>query len=395
MKSTTFALGLLASVASAAVPHHHAGHLAHHYRQALNATTYPVIEPPAATSATDAATGGASTTVTVGVTEVHTITSCAPTVTNCPIKGNNGTAVVTEVVAITTVVCPVSEVPAVSSSVISDYSNGVVTGVTSTVEPTGSNPPVAYPTAPAPPGAVVTPSTSVHDQTLTMTVGPSSSRSVVVTTIRSTYTEMVTIKVPGAGNGGGAPPVDDKTTTTTMTSTGTRTVTVNPSSTTTEVSPGGGEASGGIPYPTAPVEGSSSGNGGGNGGGNGESCVAVTVTVTHSIAPQTVYVTVAPSATTDKNSPVPTAPTAVEVPVEDNEDDYEEGDDEATDECPTGTATEDVTASTAATAVPYPTGPAGNGTLPIIPTGGVSYTSPTNSYPTIAVKPRDAFRRRN
>lgn len=403
MKSATLALGLLASVASAAVPHHYPRHLAHHYRSANG--TYPVITPPAsasesaaAVSSTDAASSaGPSTTVTVGVTSIHTITSCAPTVTDCPVKGNNGTAVVTEVVAITTVVCPVTDVPKVSSSVISDYTNGVVTGVTSTVKPSGSNP--GYPTAPAP-GASVTPSTKVHDQTLTMTVGPSSSRSVLVTTIRSTYTEMVTVKVPGGGNGGGngggAPPVDDKTTTTTMTSTGTRTVTVPAQATTTDVSPGGGEISGGTPYPTKPVEGALGGNSGGHGSGNGE-CVPVTVTVTQPAAAQTVYVTVSPSAaaTTEHNSPVPTKPATSETPVGDNDDDYEEGgDDEAADECPTGTAS--TAASTAPTAgVPYPTGPAGNGTQPVFPTGGVTHTTPLNSYPTIAMKPRDAFRRRN
>jgi hypothetical protein len=47
-------------------------------------------------------------TLTVYSTAVHTVTSCAPTVTNCP--GRPGKpAVVTEVVAVSTTVCPVDD----------------------------------------------------------------------------------------------------------------------------------------------------------------------------------------------------------------------------------------------------------------------------------------------
>ncbi|KAK0649983.1 Cupredoxin [Cercophora newfieldiana] len=53
---------------------------------------------------------GGSTTSTVYSTKTITISSCAPTVTKCP-YGHNGTYVTTEVVAVSTTVCPVSKTP--------------------------------------------------------------------------------------------------------------------------------------------------------------------------------------------------------------------------------------------------------------------------------------------
>lgn len=54
--------------------------------------------------------GGRQTTKTVYATQVHTVTSCKPEVTNCPVRHGGGPVVVTEVVAVSTTVCPVSEV---------------------------------------------------------------------------------------------------------------------------------------------------------------------------------------------------------------------------------------------------------------------------------------------
>lgn len=48
-----------------------------------------------------------STTKTVYATSVHTVTSCKPEVTNCPAK--KGPVVVTEVVAVSTTICAVTE----------------------------------------------------------------------------------------------------------------------------------------------------------------------------------------------------------------------------------------------------------------------------------------------
>jgi hypothetical protein len=50
----------------------------------------------------------AQTTKTVYATKVHTVTSCGPQVTNCPARG--GPVIVTEVVAVSTTVCAVTEV---------------------------------------------------------------------------------------------------------------------------------------------------------------------------------------------------------------------------------------------------------------------------------------------
>ncbi|KAK4448756.1 Cupredoxin [Podospora aff. communis PSN243] len=52
----------------------------------------------------------ASTTSTIYSTRTYTVSSCAPTVSKCP-YGSNGTHVTTEVVPVTTTVCPVSNIP--------------------------------------------------------------------------------------------------------------------------------------------------------------------------------------------------------------------------------------------------------------------------------------------
>jgi hypothetical protein len=50
----------------------------------------------------------AQTTKTVYATKVHTVTSCGPTVTNCPARG--GPVIVTEIVPVSTTVCALTEV---------------------------------------------------------------------------------------------------------------------------------------------------------------------------------------------------------------------------------------------------------------------------------------------
>lgn len=66
-----------------------------------------VSEAPTAT--VSASTWG-YTTSTVYSTTTHTVTSCAPTITHCPL-GNHGAIVVTEIVPVSTTVCPVTEEP--------------------------------------------------------------------------------------------------------------------------------------------------------------------------------------------------------------------------------------------------------------------------------------------
>ncbi|KAG9230875.1 hypothetical protein BJ875DRAFT_138539 [Amylocarpus encephaloides] len=107
MQYTTASVALFAALASATqhIPQHF------HHRRQLNGT-----EP--------------QTTLTVTATSIHTITSCAATVTNCPAKNQQSAGVVvTEVVTIATTVCPVAEAGAISSKVISSAANqAAVTG---------------------------------------------------------------------------------------------------------------------------------------------------------------------------------------------------------------------------------------------------------------------------
>ncbi|KAI1186806.1 hypothetical protein F5B17DRAFT_345235 [Nemania serpens] len=86
---------------------------------------------------TTAAAGTGLTTITISATSVETIIACAPTVTNCPTLSGTGavtslptslpegvsTVVVTTVIDVTTTICPVTEVPAVSSSVLASFSS--------------------------------------------------------------------------------------------------------------------------------------------------------------------------------------------------------------------------------------------------------------------------------
>ncbi|GME63502.1 Extracellular serine-threonine rich protein [Neofusicoccum parvum] len=90
------------------------------------------------------------TASTVYATSVYTVTSCAPTVTNCP--ATSGTpAVVTSIVAISTTICPVSEtgvasVPAGSAPYGSSPSAPISSGVSGEAStPAGSYPGVSTP----------------------------------------------------------------------------------------------------------------------------------------------------------------------------------------------------------------------------------------------------------
>jgi hypothetical protein len=81
MQFTTLSVALFAALASAST--HHAQHF--HHRRGLNDS-------------------GVSTTLTVYTTSIHTITSCAATVTDCPARNSaSAGAVVTDVIALTTV----------------------------------------------------------------------------------------------------------------------------------------------------------------------------------------------------------------------------------------------------------------------------------------------------
>ncbi|KAI0485492.1 hypothetical protein F4859DRAFT_384665 [Xylaria cf. heliscus] len=359
MKSTTVAFGLFAGLASAY--NHHARHVHAPYVR-RNETAAP------------------STTLTVAITSVHTITSCAPTITNCPANAGNSTGpvTVTEVIDLTTTVCPVAEATSISSSVVDAHSSGLVTGTTHVLTTT-SDSPVQTPAPSSGAGVSVYPTVGSQDATLTMTLGPEGSQSITVTTIHSTFTQMVTITesplpssssdssagTGGSGNGGsgngGDVTSEEGTTTTTLTSTSTRTVTVP------------GSAS------TSTVIGSGSGSDSGNGNGSGSpsvsdqaECAPVTVTVTETSPASTVYVTVGGNSGNSGNSG--SYPTGVKVPTDVGSEatstataasptGSDESDNGSGDECPPDETDSDVTATATATVIPYPTG-SGNGTVP-------------------------------
>lgn len=104
--------------------------------------------------------GGELTTLTVMSTQVRTVISCAPTVTNCPADSSAlselastapeqvSTVLVTDLVQLATTICPVTAAESVSSSVISVAATGGITGTTITAS---ANLPGSLPTdAPSP-----------------------------------------------------------------------------------------------------------------------------------------------------------------------------------------------------------------------------------------------------
>lgn len=106
--------------------------------------------PLAANGTVPTAASGELTTLTVLSTQVRTVISCAPTVTNCPADSSSlsdlaatapeqvSTVLVTDVVQLATTICPVTAAESVSSSVISVAATGGITGTTLTASLTGS-----------------------------------------------------------------------------------------------------------------------------------------------------------------------------------------------------------------------------------------------------------------
>ena len=318
MKSATVILSLLAGLAQAGTQNHHANHL--NYRRG-NYT-----EP--------------QTTLTVIATEVHTIISCAPTVTNCPAdatgisalpESDKSTMVVTDTVVLTTTVCPAKDASSISSVVIGDHSatkTAVYTAPTdvATSEAEGvATSTIGYPTptAVATSGAEgVATSDIVTEQTQTITVGTGTDASVITTTISKTTKITVTITesratVPAA-------PTEEPTTTVTATRTSTTTITV--------AKPDATE--------TASV--------------TGQDVCGCTATVTVTAPASTVYVTMS-------NEP---SQTAADYPNPTGADDGDDGEDDgADDDCDDDDETSAAVTTIQSTVivVPYPTG--GNGTV--------------------------------
>ncbi|KAL6864158.1 hypothetical protein J3F83DRAFT_742739 [Trichoderma novae-zelandiae] len=284
MKSAAVAaLGLFAGLASASQPIRH-------------------LHFPRANTTSVAVDDAAPTTLTVIATSVHTVISCAPTVTNCPARLNSTgvgslpdsavtPVIVTDTIVLATTVCPVAEASSISASLQAAHSSGIITG--STIKGT---PPAATP----PPNAGVTVSDVVTEKTLTYTVGKGTDASVVTTTIQATTQQTITLtstlgNAGNGGNGGNAGNAGNAqpTTTVTATSTGTTTVTVIPE----ESGSGSSGSSTGGDVPPA------------NGDGSCANAATVTVTVakeTVTVPASTVYVTIAPSSCDSGSAPAVT-----------------------------------------------------------------------------------------
>ena len=307
MKTSAIATGLFAALASASYQHPH--HF--HYRRD-NTTTVD---------------NGPSTTLTVITTQVETITSCAPTVTNCPAdpsdiatlpESEKETAVVTNTVALTTTVCPVSDVPAISASIISDATNIVgttinppPTAVTSESSPEVTNPPGDGNVGGDQPTVSMTTSTQeiVNDVTSTITEGNEVRTTVVQETVLST------VVVPCEPTDEAAETSDEPTTTVTATTYATPTMTV-PAKTTETVSPESPENGGGSDV---------GGDTPGNSEGSNEEGVCEPVTVTVTAKAETVYIT-AESQPSKTAVDVVENPAVTSPPTEDNGDSNDNGD---------------------------------------------------------------------
>ncbi|CAF3481467.1 hypothetical protein SNK03_012576 [Fusarium graminearum] len=341
MKSVVASIGMIAAVANAYQFPQHA-----HYRRDYNGTD-------------------SQTTLTVKTTVVETITSCAPTVTNCPSRDQTAiaqlpesdktTLTATHTVILTEVVCPVADASSIYTSVLQHAETGGVTGKTITAD-VPMNTGGAYP--PPPEKTVVSDYTT--DQVVTLTQGEETITTTIHKTIQKTLTVPAGPEVTDDGSKGNGTPEDDTTTTTTKTTTGTITKTIQ------RVDETGPATGGDNGYSTGKSEddgskgtGNGNGNGSNNGGsnngnGNGE-CSPETVTVT---APaSTVYVTVVPEAAKTNGADDATV-TGKTVKGDDSEDD----DDDEDEICDTTTTLE-----ATVTVVPYPV----NGTA----TGG--YAKPT------------------
>ncbi|KAL7959757.1 hypothetical protein V8C34DRAFT_303661 [Trichoderma compactum] len=278
MKSAAVAaFGLFAGLASATSPIRH-------------------LHFPRSNTTTAAVDDAAPTTLTVIATSVHTVISCAPTVTNCPARLNStgagslpesarATVVVTDTIVLATTVCPIAEASSISSSLQAAHSSGIITG--STIKAT---PPAAVT---PPPNAGVSVTDVVTDKTLTYTIGKGAGASVVTTTIQATTKKTITL-TSTLGNGENGP---EPTTTTTATTTDTTYVTVRPVETAGGSS--GSNTGGNAPPANAPPA-------------NGEgSCASATVTVTVAketvtVPASTVYVTIAPSSCDSGSAPAVT-----------------------------------------------------------------------------------------
>lgn len=169
VQATASAL-FFAALATAYNPHGH-GQRFHHRRYANEST--------ALTSAQTTTAEAPLTTLTVQTTLTSTIFDCGKgNTTTCDGAHATGVVTVTEVIDLTTTVCPLTDVESIKSSVIASASQTapVIVEATQTVIPVKEEDLVKPTPAPS------------DDLVLSYTLGTGSSQSVVVTTIRNTKT---------------------------------------------------------------------------------------------------------------------------------------------------------------------------------------------------------------
>lgn len=239
---------------------------------AATAAAYSYDEPqhihPRFYNTTTAAAGGEMTTLTLFTTSIHTVLSCAASITDCPARSATGGIVVTETIALTTTVCPVTEAQAASSAIAASYSAGIPAstagGVTATTPSvpigTGGSYPAASPTVSV--GAVPTGSVVV-----TYTQGAGTSTTVITSTILQYSTQTVYATLPPAGGESGVPSGSGTFTNTAEGVEGSSTTTLTSTQTTTK-------------YVTIAAVSSAAGGA----GPSGDACAPpVTVTVTETV----------------------------------------------------------------------------------------------------------------
>lgn len=150
--------------ATAFAEHHHVAHPQRfHHRRALNATSDDA-DP--------------STTLTISVTSVRTVLGCPTTKTDCPLA-THPISIVTDIIAVYTTVCPLTDAQSISASVAS--SGTLVAHTSPTVEV-----PLSTGALAAVSGAG---SSSTADATLTYVLGTGTSKVTITTTIKNYKTK--------------------------------------------------------------------------------------------------------------------------------------------------------------------------------------------------------------
>jgi hypothetical protein len=155
-----------ASLATAA--HLHGSHN-FPYRRALNSSETISGTVPLTGSISTTAGSEPLTTLTVKITRTQTVLSCASTVTDCPAAHHTVPVVITQVIDVTTTVCPVASASSIHSSILASASQNSAIVV-----------PTVTPTAPASP--------ATSDSVLTYTLGTGDTKTVITTTIKHTQT---------------------------------------------------------------------------------------------------------------------------------------------------------------------------------------------------------------